>query len=301
MFMVDAECTDNGTCNSNWIQLTNTIGDVEQFSSGLGCHDQITASPDGKYIAFAYRTPENTSGGCFGGWDIYAIILDECQNTKNGCPPDKFIRLTDDPADDSAPAWSPDGKSIAFISNRGPHQLNPYDIYIMNTDGSGQRRLLNNINHINQPYNLDWSPDGKSLVVSTIKYPQGNFRAGIVLYLVNSDGSDIKQLLDHPFYENQTIFDLYPQWSPDGRWIVFDSNRSYGGTDLYMINADGSELTKLTDLGGATEPYWSPDGEKIAFLERMSSENKLFMIDGKGGQVDALINSANIFAFIWIK
>jgi Tol biopolymer transport system component len=136
---------------------------------------------------------------------------------------------------------------IAFVSQRD----NNYEIYVMNSDGSGQQRLTNNTITDIDPA---WSPDGTKIAFST--YRDGNYE----IYVMNSDGSNQQRLT------NNTVTDWEPAWSPDGTRIAF---ARYEGDNLniYVMDADGSNETRLTDDPGSDrQPAWSPDGTRIAFV-----------------------------------
>jgi hypothetical protein len=298
IYMVDAACIGKyDACNSNWVQLTNIPWNPKGSNLDDCGGDQLTASPDGKYLAFSYRTPEEATNHCDEGWDIYKINIEECSGLINGCGPEKFIRLTDNKAADTNPAWSPDGKNIAFISNRGPYEINSSKLYMMNIDGSEQKLLLPEF-YAGQPYNLDWSPDGKSIVFSADNIPAPPYRGGLVIFSADVSSSTIKQLTTLPKYEQHNSLDSFPQWSPDGRQIVFVSNRALdSATDLYLMKPDGSDMTRYTRFGTwMTETQWSPDGKEIAF----STMSSISMVTQKDGREIPIISDVFIGLFIWI-
>ena len=149
-----------------------------------------------------------------------------------------------------APAWSPDGSKIAFTSFRDGY----YAVYIMNADGSNQRKLAD--------YTFgtgpSWSPDGKKIVYSTGE-----------IYIMNPDGTDKTLLAENPARPY-----IDPAWSPDGTKIAFVYGERYGmpplpdwDAELFIMNADGSNQIRLTDNESYdAQPSWSPDSKKIAFM-----------------------------------
>ncbi|HET9436987.1 MAG TPA: hypothetical protein VFO64_02210 [Gaiellaceae bacterium] len=181
-----------------------------------------------------------------GNQEIYVMNPDGSDQTN----------LTQHPAHDASPAWSPDGSRIAFATSR--HGGTNYEIYAMNADGSGLTRLTNNTWNDGSP---SWSPDGSRIAFAS------NTASGISeLFVMNADGSNPTQLTSNMDFEST------PVWSPDGSKIAFGKNAYQGaagwtGTDIYVMNADGSGATNLTQHPDVdAQPSWSPDGSRIAFV-----------------------------------
>ena len=110
------------------------------------------------------------------------------------------------------------------------------------------------------------SPDGRWLayVVTDVDKPEN--RSNSDLWLVPADGGEPRQLTASPKH------DRHPTWSPDGKWLAFESNRG-GDFQVYVIPADGGEARKLTTIATeATQPVWSPDGKHIAFISAVFPE-----------------------------
>ena len=147
-------------------------------------------------------------------------------------------RLTNHPAEDRFPAWSPDGTRIAFVSDRDG---NP-EIYVMNADGSNPVRLTQGMD--GDPV---WSPDG-----TRIAFESGREDGTSDVYLMNADGSNRVQLT------RGSTGNLLPAWSPDGARIAFQTNRD-GDWEVYVMNADGTGLVNLSvSRGPDVEPDWRP-------------------------------------------
>jgi TolB protein len=161
------------------------------------------------------------------------------------------------------PAWSPDGRRLAFVSRR--HQLygSPGDlaVYVMNADGSGLARLTNSPAPDEWPA---WSPDGTKIAFNrfTCMNPDCTQQGYRAVYTVNVDGTGLTRLTDPVGVGN----DGRPTWSPDGKRIAFVRSTDSTGSDVYVMNANGSNLVRLTDGHYAVAtPAWSPDGSRIAY------------------------------------
>ena len=141
--------------------------------------------------------------------------------------------------------WSPDGRRIAFASK--PHWCmtghssvllrRTTDIYVMNADGSGTRKLTHNARYNAEPA---WSPDGRKIAFRSTR--NGNRD----IYVMNADGSGKRNLT------RNAAWDSRPSWSPDGRKIAFVSNRD-GRLEAHVMNADGSGQRSLTRPGEMSE------------------------------------------------
>jgi len=176
-------------------------------------------------------------------------------------------KLTNNPAFDTRPSWSPDGKKVVFSSNRDRNSKR--EIYVMNADGSEQKRLTNNPTYDSRP---SWSPDGKKIAFVSVR--DGNYE----IYVMNADGTEQINLTNNP------SGDTRPSWSPDGKKIAFESERD-GNGEIYFMNPDGSEQKRLTNNSVFDkEPAWSPDGKKIAFSSNRDGNEEIYVmnVDGSG-------------------
>ena len=182
-----------------------------------------------------------------------------------------LTRLTNNPEQDSWPAWSPDGTRIAFASGRDRN----LEIYVMSADGTNLTRLTNNSDSDVEPA---WSPGGTKIAyVSTVG--EGNSE----IYVMDSDGSNPVRLTFNLVREES------PTWSPDGTKIAFLSTRQ-GHQEMFLMNADGSNQVPLMDLQPTgifrrhSAPAWSPDGSTIAFDYRTDERHEIYVVspDGTG-------------------
>jgi hypothetical protein len=160
------------------------------------------------------------------------------------------LNLTNHPAFDGRPKYSPDGRLIAFESNRD----GPTELYIMNVDGSNVRRLT----FSGANTGASWHPDG-----SQIAYQSNRFGQFEVLK-INVDGTGETRLTFHP------AEDSLPTWSPDGTVIAFSSRREDPAADIHLMNPDGTNIRRIFGVPGVEDswPSWSPDGTMIAFHSR---------------------------------
>jgi len=185
-------------------------------------------------------------------------------------------RLTGDHGDDGQPAgaafqidpaYSRDGSRIAFASARS----GDLDVYVMNADGSGTRRVTTAARNQSEP---TWSPSGASIAYQSDQ-------DGDHVYVMRADGTAARRLT------NDLASEIEPAWSPDGTWIAY--SRRLPGTELreiWIVHPDGSGRRRVTNLEGATyEPAWSPDGRTLAFAAKRGSlpfEIYTVGVDGRG-------------------
>lgn len=190
-----------------------------------------------------------------------------------------FLRLTNDPAGDYSPNWSPDGTKIAFNTNRDGN----FEIYVMNEDGSGQTRLTNNAATETEPH---WTPDGSKLVF------QSNRDGNEEIYIMDADGSNQTRLT------NQTGNDGLPAVSPDGTKVVFRSTRD-GNEEIYVMNLDGSNQTRLTNNSTVDRhPEWSPDGAKLVFQRHDGTNYELMTMNADGSNQVQITSTGATFEHI---
>jgi TolB protein len=169
--------------------------------------------------------------------------------------------MTNSPADDRDPAWSPDGRRLAYASRRDGN----WDIYIYDLVSDTTTRMTYDLGFQAGP---SWSPDGRWLVYEN--YVGGN----LDIYVMPVEGDSVPQRLPG----NSDAPDFSPAWSPLGRQIAFVSWRD-GNQDIYLFSLDDQSVTNITNTPGINEdhPSWSPDGSLLAYSAVDVGREKVFV------------------------
>jgi Tol biopolymer transport system component len=198
----------------------------------------------------------------------------------------RLRNLTDDPAAESSPAWSPDGSRVAFVRTSFSEGRLRTGIYVMNGDGTGMREVRACPDQRCFRSDLAWSPDGSRIAfVEDASQGETPFNA---LEVMDPDGSHVQVLCGSLDACGQGVAE--PAWSPDGARLAFSNEGvsafSGGGllpSFIHVVNADGTGLRKLTGrtchighdpIGSCpffdTATRWSPDGGWIAFSRHLA-------------------------------
>jgi TolB protein len=219
------------------------------------------------------------------------------------------VNISRNEAEDTLPAWSPDGEQLIFYSTRGADEA------LYRIDYDGQPAYLFTESGHGETYPM-WSPDGRSITYSSDR------RGGVGIYTIDASGGEPKRITDylaalmayspngerivfmadcdnncdlfimdadgqniHAFTPRNGMFDVFPAWSPDSRQITFVSNRDRF-FEIYVLDANCAELAggcnarRLTynrDFDGFS--VWSPDGEKLLFSSNRNGNFELFSLD----------------------
>jgi len=205
-------------------RLTDTVGEE--------LYPQLTA--DGTQFLYASARE--------GQWEIYL------QRTGGATA----VNLTNDAADDTQPALSPDGKFIAFRSERGGGGL-----FVMEATGENPRRIAP------QGYLPAWSPDGRSIVYSTESFTLPSIRGAPTSRLVVVDVASGRER------RLATGDAIQPSWSPNGYRVAYWGLAAGGQRNIYTVRADGGggvPVALMTDAAVDWNPVWSADGSEVYFL-----------------------------------
>ena len=261
----------------------------------------VAISPDGQKVAFTV-TETNWEDNAF---ETEIFLGSAAQGSGTGTAP---VQLTRAKKSSSSPVWSPDGKWIAFISDRTDKR----QIYLIRPDG-GEAHAITNVDEGVSAF--DWSPDGKFIAL-TMTDPKpdalkdrdkkyGEFEVVDQDYRMThlhvidvdpaaSEPAKVRRLTSGAFTVGS--FD----WSPDGTSIAFDHrvdpNLSTAGmADISILTvADGAVRKLVTQDGPDTRPIWSPDGTQIAFGSAMANpsfyytNSKIAVIRATGGAIRVL-------------
>lgn len=279
-------------------------------------------SPDGTKIAFTGYDHEGSSSGGGANYDVYTMNADGSDLRNLTKTPDDVARG----ASQGPPVWSPDGTMLAFEGDDGKTD----GLYVMNADGTGFRWLAEGGRPVWSPdgsrivftmrsglYTIasdgtvttqltnapgwddepSWSPDG-----SRIAFVRGDGGVNSVLVMA-ADGSD-----PHQVFQQKGVYPRQPLWSPDGTQLLLEAETTtaHGNYDLYLVDADGSRWTDLTQTTERVEnsPVWSPDGSLIAYratteLTVDTADYQVYLMRPDGSGEERLTTDQGGFSLAW--
>jgi Tol biopolymer transport system component/DNA-binding winged helix-turn-helix (wHTH) protein len=295
------------------IYLASALGGSERkLHSGAPSYPPLDWSPEGKWIAFSTAPPGHSNS-------VISLLSVETLEVRKLSDPIVGVQ-------DWGPVFSPDGKQLAYVRANMIHTT--AEIFVMSANGSGTRRLTSDNAWITAP--PAWTRDGKSILFSSTRSglptlwripvsggsPVQETQVGVKAFgprvapsghrlifeqkMVNSslwslDLSDIGENDGRRQVTASKGRNGAAELSPDGKRIVFVSDRS-GSDEIYICNADGSNLLRLTNLGDANTPgvpRWSPDGQKIVFDSVLRRHTAVFVIQANGGPPLPLTDEAS--------
>jgi len=257
-------------------------------------------SPDGRWVAYVVESTNGKKDST--NDDLYMAPVTGGE----------AIRLTSNEEDDNHPRWSPENKYLAFFSKRNKKK----QVFLMNRSGGEAIQLTEVKQGVSD---FSWSPDGKKLalvigdpdpdqpsddekskdektkkpIVITrlqFKFDEYGYLKELYdhIYTFEIASKELKQITSGPYNDDGEVWSdgsSTPQWSPDGKQILFVSNRSQWpdasrNTDIFVVSSEGGEPKKLTTNEGTDEsPQWSPDGKWIVYLAQF--QPKLIWYDTK--------------------
>jgi serine/threonine-protein kinase len=193
-------------------------------------------SPDGRFVAVNRMDPQTAN------WDVWVIDL------ARGVP----TRVTFDDAVDSDPVWSPDGRELAFVSNRGGRP----GLY-RTVVGQQQATLIASVD-ASSVVPSHWTEDGRYIVYTRwpLKWPVNQFGTEIWRVPVEGGKPELLIPLGRAIYGGRV--------SPDGRWIAYSSLES-GSSEVYLRPFGAPGPTRQVSSSGGVHPRWTADGREIVY------------------------------------
>jgi serine/threonine protein kinase len=242
---------------------------VVPFTSSAGDKDCPAMSPDGNEVAFSWQGEKSTDP------NIYNIYV---QLVGAGSP----LRITSARASDLSPAWSPDGRFIAFEREAG--QSHAY--FIVPALGGPERKLANAYPEVFGG-GISWSPDGKYLAVADHGSPNGS-RAGIFFVSVESG-----EMRDSGI-ESPAPYIVGPAFSPDGKYLAFVGGSGFLSNDIYVAPVSGGKPRLLTSLhADISGPAWMSNGRELVFSSNHQGLDTLWRVALTGGDPEPLSIAAD--------
>jgi eukaryotic-like serine/threonine-protein kinase len=226
----------------NKLVWVNRNGTEQPLSTPAHNYVYPRLSPDGRRVALAIAEDQ--------GAQVWLYDLQ-----------DRLTRLTFEGAANNVPAWTPDGKRIAFLSNK-QSQTEGQNVFWQLADGSGGLERLTKSDFLDAP--MSFSPDGQLLA-----YIESNPATGYDIWVVHISDRKAQPFIQTPFNESAPGFS-----PPDGRWLAYVSNES-GRNEIYVQAYPGPGGKYQISTDGGTEPLWNRNGRELFYRDR----NKMMGVD----------------------
>ncbi|MFN8489909.1 MAG: hypothetical protein U0350_20150 [Caldilineaceae bacterium] len=287
----------------------------KQLTQGPGVSFQPQWSPDGQWIAYFHYDSQKditTVWVVDGAGDTAPRLVSPAEGVKTASglswsPDDRYLvyqdlqpnsnqrdifRLdvtsgalvnltTDSPKFDTLPTWSPDGKQIAFVSDRTNPTRGSDSIWVMGADGKSPRELTTKARAWENTKPA-WSPDGKQLAFYRWSL-QKNFDAPggpSGLWVIDMASGKEQRLVDFTDWLPSDA----PVWSPDGKLIAFDYGNQ-DNTDVWVVSTQGGKPTQISKLpGGEKNISWSPDSKAFVFTNFQKDRLTLYLAKPDGSE-----------------
>src|SRR2546422_6537024 len=238
---------------------------ISPVTSLAGTEDQAAFSPDGNQIAFVWNGEKEDNS------DIYVKQIGA----------ERPLRLTTNPASDTDPIWSPDGRYVAFLRQSAENG----GVFLVPSLGGAERKLADVF-----PYRpvvigntLSYSPDGKLLAAPDKNSQQLPFS----IFSISIETGEKTKLTSPP---PGSVGDFFPAFSPDQKTLAFVRSISIAAADIYLFPLAGGEAKRLTfETASIRGLGWTSDGKEIVFASRRGgSTYNLWKISTAGGQPERL-------------
>lgn len=231
---------------------TDQLYNLNQVSfTNEGADFDVVIDPSGKFMVYASTRHRPTP-------DLYIKQIGGSTITQ----------LTSDSASDTMPAISPDGQMVAFCSDRSGN----WDIYVKKIAGGGAVKITDTLT---QELHPSWSPDGMNLIFSALSQQSGQWEMVVV---------DVTK----PAQRKSIGYGLFPQFSPDGKKIVYQKSRARGQRwfSVWTIDYVNDEGVRPTEIAASTNaavinPCWSPDGKQLVFATVVRPSSNIESRPGK--------------------
>lgn len=181
------------------------------------------------------------------------------------------VNLTNNPAWDGTPAWSPEGQHIVFASERDG---NP-ELYVMDRDGGNVRRLTTEPSAEVAP---SWSPDGQRIAFMSNRTYREAMEGGELevpgnskIWVMSADGGEPERIT------GQLGLDIYPTWAPDSHRLAYMSIRD-GNGEIYVQDTNGLAINLTRHPASDWNPAWSRDGRVIAFMSNRDGNREIYLL-----------------------